>query len=412
MQNLPVDRDRLWNSLAEMSSFCATERGGVHRLALTEPDLAARAHFRALCEQAGLAVRVDEWGNMFGRREGRNGGLPPVLFGSHLDSQPMGGRYDGALGVMAGLEVMRSLNDHGVATAAPVELVNWTDEEGSRFGKALLGSGLWAGVHPVEATLGLRDSDGISLGEALAVAKGDVPGTAFAGSGYFELHIEQGVILERAGLPLGIVTGCQAQVWYDLVATGLAAHAGTTPPSFRHDALLAAAWVIDLVDRMMRARGEDGRGTVGRLNVVPNSSNVIPGEVRFSAEFRHPSDAELARIKAQFPREVGFIARDTEVAIEVRPVLELPATPFDPGLLAMMRAAADDLGLGHRDIISGGGHDAIYAAKHMKAAMIFVPCLGGRSHCEEESVEPDDAAAGAALLYEAVKRTAELERRD
>jgi len=363
-------------------------------------------HFRALCEQAGLRVRVDEFANMFARRDGRNNALPPVLCGSHLDSQPKGGRYDGALGVMAGLEVMRSLNDRGVETEAPVELVNWTDEEGSRWGKALLGSGLWAGVHPVEQTLALKDAGGISLGEALAAAKGDVPGTGFPGTAYFELHIEQGVILERAGLPLGIVTGCQAQVWYDLVATGLAAHAGTTPPSFRRDALVAAARVIDLVDRMMRAREEDGRGTVGRLAVIPNSSNVIPGEVRFSAEFRHPNDAELARIKAQFPREVGFIARDADVAIELRPVLELPATPFDPGLLAMMRMAADDLGLGHRDIVSGGGHDAIYAAKHMKAAMIFVPCLRGRSHCEEESIEPDDAAAGTALLYEAVKRAA------
>jgi len=404
MSSLPIDAERLWRSLAEMASFGATARGGVHRLALTAPDLAARAHFRALCEHAGLTVRVDEFANMFARREGRNNALPPVLFGSHLDSQPMGGRYDGALGVMAGLEVMRSLNDHGIETEAPLELVNWTDEEGSRWGKALLGSGLWAGVHPVAPTLALRDADGISLGEALAAARGDVPGTAFPGTAYFELHIEQGVILERAGLPLGIVTGCQAQVWYDLVATGLAAHAGTTPPSFRRDALVAAARVIDLVDRMMRAREEDGRGTVGRLAVIPNSSNVIPGEVRFSAEFRHPSDAELARIKAQFPREVGFIARDAEVTIGLRPVLELPATPFDLGLLATMRTAADDLGLGHRDIVSGGGHDAIYAAKHMKAAMIFIPCLGGRSHCEEESVEPSDAAAGAALLFEAVKR--------
>ena len=390
-----------------MTRFGATERGGVHRLALTEPDLAARAHFRSLCEQAGSQVRVDEYGNMFARRQGRNREAPPVLFGSHLDSQPKGGRYDGALGVMAGLEVMRSLNDRGLETASPLELVNWTDEEGSRFGKALLGSGLWAGVHPPAPTLALQDRDGISLGEALLAARGDAPGTAFPGSAYFEMHIEQGVILERAGLPVGIVTGCQAQVWYDLVATGLAAHAGTTPPEFRRDALVATARIIDLVDRMMRARGENGRGTVGRLQVIPNSSNVIPGEVRFSAEFRHPDDSELARIKAQFPREVGFIARDTEVTVDVRPVLELPSTPFDPGLLAMVRTAAGELGLGHRDIVSGGGHDAIYAARHMKAAMIFIPCLGGRSHCEEESIEPDHAAAGTALLFEAVRRAAE-----
>ncbi len=406
MKHLPINSERLWDSLCEMARFGATAKGGVHRLALSPPDLAARAHFAALCEQAGLALRSDEYGNMFARREGADPSLPPVLFGSHLDSQPNGGRYDGALGVMAGLEVMRSLNDHHVVTQAPVELVNWTDEEGARFGKALLGSGLWAGVHPPAATLARCDAEGITLGQALAAARGATPGTPFAGAAYFELHIEQGVMLERAHLPLGIVTFCQAQVWYDVVALGQAAHAGTTPPAFRHDALLCAARVIDLVDRMMRARGEDGRGTVGRLVVIPNSSNVIPGEVRFSVEFRHPSDAELSRIKAQFPREAGFIARDCEVALAISEIFTLPATPFDPGLLAMMRTAADDLGLGHRDIISGGGHDSIYAAHHMKAAMIFIPCKDGKSHCEEESIEPGDAAAGTALLYEAVKRTA------
>ena len=406
MQQLPINRDRLWRSLNEMARFGATDRGGVHRLALSAPDQAARADFKAQCEEAGLAVRTDEYGNMFARRDGKNPALPPMVFGSHLDSQPKGGRYDGALGVMAGLEVMRSLNDRGVSTEVPLDLVNWMDEEGARFGKSLLGSGLWAGVHPPAPTLALKDTDGISVADALAPARGDAPGVAFPGTAYFEMHIEQGVILERADCPVGIVTGCQAQVWYDLVAIGLAAHAGTTPSEFRRDALVCTARIIDLVDRMMRARGEEGRGTVGRLQVIPNSSNVIPGEVRFSAEFRHPSDAELARIKAQFPREVGFIARDCGVKVEIKPVLELAATPFDPGLLSMMRNATDDLGLAHRDIVSGGGHDAIYAARHMPAAMIFIPCLGGRSHCEEESITADHAAAGAAVLYEAVKRTA------
>lgn len=407
---LPIDGARLWESLEEIARFGATDRGGVERLALSREDLECRAYFKELCEAAGLAVRTDVWGNMFARRAGTDDTLPPVVVGSHLDSQPKGGKYDGALGVMAALEVMRSLNDHGVTTAAPIDLVNWTDEEGARWGKALLGSGLWAGVHEKAAIFALRDAQGVTFGEALEAAKGEASGAPFAGTAYFEMHIEQGVILERAGLPVGIVTGCQAQVWYELVAKGLAAHAGTTPPSFRRDALVGAARVVDLVDRMMRARGEDGRGTVGRMVVVPNSSNVIPGEVRFSAEFRHPSDAELGRIKAQFPREVGFIARDAAVEISVKPVLELAATPFDPGLLGMMREAADELGLGHRDIVSGGGHDAIYAARHMKAAMIFVPCKDGRSHCEEESIEPSDAAAGTAVLYEAVRRAAQGER--
>lgn len=403
---LPVNQARLWASLEEIAQFGATPAGGVHRLALSAADLAARAHFKGWCEQAGLVLRVDEYGNQFARRAGRDPQAPAVIFGSHLDSQPLGGKYDGALGVMAGLEVMRSLNDHGVETEAPLDLVNWTDEEGSRWRKALLGSGLWAGAFEREAIFAREDADGIRFGDALAAARGPAPGVPFPAQAYFELHIEQGVIIERSGKEVGIVTGCQAQVWYELVARGAARHAGTTPPGFRRDALVAAARVIELVDRMMRARGEDGRGTVGRMQVIPNSSNVIPGEVRFSAEFRHPSDAELARIKAQFPREIGFIARDAGVEISVNTVMELPATPFDPGLLAMMREAADDLGLAHRDIVSGGGHDSIHAARHMKAAMIFVPCQDGKSHCEDERTEPEQAAAGAALLYEAVRRTA------
>ena len=403
MQPWPINPERLWQRLMAIAAFGATAKGGVHRLALGEADLAARAQLAAWAGAAGLGLTTDRYGNQFFRREGRNPALPPVLFGSHLDSQPMGGRFDGALGVIAALEVMESLNDRGVITEAPLVLVNWTDEEGSRFGKSLLGSGLWAGAFDPAATLALRDAQGIGLEEALIPACGPdaVPPK---GRAYFELHIEQGVILERAGIPLGVVTGCQAQVWYELVATGQAAHAGTTPPAFRQDALLCAARVIDLVDRMMRARGEDGRGTVGRLQVFPNSSNVIPGEVRFSAEFRHPLDGEIGRIKAQFPREAGFIARDCEVRLAVREVMNLPATPFDPALLAMLRGAAADLGLASRDIISGGGHDAIHAAMHMPTAMIFVPCLGGRSHCEEESITPEQASAGAALLYEAVCR--------
>lgn len=402
--NRRIDGARLWASLMEMAEIGATPRGGVRRLALSEVDRAARERFRALCEAAGLAVRTDAAGNMFARRPGRDPARPPVLLGSHLDSQPSGGKFDGALGVLAGLEVMRSLDDLGLTTEAPVELVNWTDEEGSRFGRFLIGSGLWAGVYDPAATEALADETGDTFGAALdrIGQRGEHPAEAFPADAYFELHIEQGPILEREGAAIGVVTGAQAQVWYELVATGRDAHAGTTPPSARRDALLCAARVIELVDRTMRARGEDGRGTVGQLHVSPNSPNVIPGEVRFTAEFRHPDEAEIGRIAAQFPREAGFIARDCDVRLEVREVLRLPAQPFDPGCMGLVREAAARLGLPARDIVSGAGHDAVYVARRVPSAMIFTPCRDGLSHNEAEHIEPAQAEAGCQVLFEAV----------
>ncbi len=402
--NQRIDGRRLWDSLMDMAQIGATPKGGVRRLTLTEVDRAGRDRFRALCEQAGLTVRVDAIGNMFARRPGRDPARLPVLFGSHLDSQPSGGKFDGALGVLAGLEVIRSLNDLGITTEAPVELVNWTDEEGSRFGHSLMGSGVWSGMLPLEKAYGLTDTGGVTVGAAIDAIgyRGTEPAEAFPADAYFELHIEQGPILERNAEQIGIVTGAQAMVWYDAVAAGQDSHAGTTPPSARRDALVCAARVIDLVDRMMRARGEDGRGTVGQLLVSPNSRNVIPGEVRFSVEFRHPSDAEIDRLDAQFPREAGFIARDCGVALQIERVFKNPAQPFDPECVALVEQAARRLGYASRRIVSGAGHDAVYVARRLPAAMIFTPCKDGLSHNEAESVEPEEAEAGCQVLFEAV----------
>ncbi len=402
--NLRIDGKRLWDSLMSMAEIGATPKGGVRRLTLTEVDQRGRDRFRALCEAAGLRVRVDAIGNMFARREGRDPTRKPVLFGSHLDSQPSGGKFDGALGVMAGLEVMRSLNDLGIVTEAPVELVNWTDEEGSRFGHSLMGSGVWAGVFSVDHAYALTDPEGISVGAALDDIgyRGDAPAAAFPADAYFELHIEQGPILEREDKTIGIVTGAQAQVWYDAVVIGRDSHAGTTPPSARKDALVCAARIVDLVDRMMRARGEDGRGTVGQMFVLPNSRNVIPGEVRFSVEFRHPDEAEVERLDAQFPREAGFIARDCGVKLELTRLFRIPAQPFDPECVDLVRQAAARLGYPAREIVSGAGHDAVYVARHVPTAMIFTPCKDGLSHNEAEEIKPQEAEAGAQVLFEAV----------
>ncbi|MDE2334809.1 MAG: M20 family metallo-hydrolase [Rhodospirillales bacterium] len=402
--NRPIDAKRLWDSLMDMATIGATPKGGVRRLALSEVDREGRARFRQWCEALGLKVRVDAMGNVFARREGRDPARLPVMFGSHLDSQPSGGKFDGALGVLAGLEVMRTLADLNLVTEAPLELVNWTDEEGSRFGHSLMGSGVWSGVYQEGAVKALRDVDGISVGDALRSigADGPEPARPFPADAYFELHIEQGPILEREQREIGVVTGAQAQVWYEGAVHGRDSHAGTTPTSTRRDALVAMAEVIRLVDRTMRARGEDGRGTVGFLQVLPNSTNVVPGEVRFTAEFRHPDEAEIGRIAAVFPLEAETLVKASGCRLELREKFRIPAQPFDPACVALVQEASDRLGLSSRRIVSGAGHDAVYVARHVPTAMIFTPCKDGLSHNEEESILPEQARAGCQVLFEAV----------
>jgi N-carbamoyl-L-amino-acid hydrolase len=402
--NQRINGERLWDTLMGFAEIGATPKGGVRRLTLTEVDKRGRDRFRAECEALGLTVRVDAIGNMFARRPGRDPSRAPVLFGSHLDSQPSGGKFDGALGVLAGLEVMRSLNDLAITTEAPVELINWTDEEGSRFGHSLMGSGVWAGVFTLDKACSLTDTEGVTVGRALDQIgyRGPEPAAPFKADAYFELHIEQGPILEREEKQIGIVTGAQAQVWYDAVTIGQDSHAGTTPPSTRKDALVCAARIIDLVDRMMRARGEDGRGTVGHLLVSPNSRNVVPGEVRFSVEFRHPSDAEVDVLDSEFPPAAQAVADACGVKLELTTLFRIPAQPFDPGCVDLVRKGAARLGYSTREIVSGAGHDAVYVARHVPTAMIFTPCKDGLSHNEAESIQPQEAEAGCQVLFEAV----------
>jgi N-carbamoyl-L-amino-acid hydrolase len=299
---------------------------------------------------------------------------------------------------------MRSFNDLGIVTEAPVELVNWTDEEGSRFGRSLMGSGVWTGAYPLAEARALTDLEGVTVGAALDSIGygGAAAAAAFAADAYFELHIEQGPILEAEGVRIGIVTGAQAQVWYDAVATGVDSHAGTTPPAARRDALVAAARVIGLVDSTMRAYGEDGRGTVGQLVVLPNSRNVVPGEVRFSVEFRHPDTATAFAVADAFVPRAMALAAEVGVELELTELFRLPAERFDAGCVELVRRSAAKCGYSAREIVSGAGHDAVYVARRVPTAMIFTPCKDGLSHNEAESIKPEEAEAGCQVLFEAV----------
>lgn len=400
---LAIDGARLWRSLMDLARIGATPLGGVRRLALTDLDGQARDQVVAWFEAAGLEVRVDPIGNIFGRRAGADASRPPVVAGSHIDTQPSGGKFDGNYGVLAGLEVVRTLNDRGVRTVAPLEVAVWTNEEGTRFTPVMMGSGVFAGVFALDHVLARTDLAGKSVGEALR--RIGYAGAAPLGTpigAYFEAHIEQGPILEDTGTTIGVVTGALGQRWFDVAVTGLNAHAGPTPMGSRRDALLAAAWLVGEVNRIAREQGPDGRGTVGYLQVSPNSRNVIPGEARFSVDFRHPTEAGLAAMERALRAACATAAREHRVEVAAEEVVRFAPCRFDAGCIGAVRAAAAALGLSHRDIVSGAGHDAVYVVGVAPAAMIFVPCKDGVSHNEIEDARPEHLAAGCDVLLHAM----------
>lgn len=405
-----IDADRLWSSLMDMATVGATEKGGSCRLALTDADRAGRALFAGWAEAAGYALETDAIGNLFVRRPGRDAALPPVVMGSHLDTQPTGGRFDGVFGVLAGLEVLRSLDDAGLETDHPVAVAVWMNEEGARFSPPMMGSGVWAGVFAEAEILDKTGQDGARLGDELArhgwrgLLPADHARHPFAA--YFEAHIEQGPVLEHEGLPIGVVTGAQGQRWYEITVTGQEAHAGPTPMRLRKDALVGAARLVDLVNRIGREGGDEACATVGILDVHPHSRNVIPGRCFLTVDLRHPDDATLAGFDARFRREAEAACRALGLGVEITEFWQFPSTPFDAALVGRVRDAAAALGLPHRDIVSGAGHDAVYVAKVCPTAMIFIPCENGISHNEAENIRPEDAGRGCAVLFEAVAATA------
>lgn len=400
---LKINGQRLWASLMAMAEIGATARGGSCRLALSDEDRAGRELFAHWCTQAGMTLSVDPIGNLFARRPGCDPHAAPVMMGSHLDTQPEGGRFDGVYGVLAGLEVLRTLNDLGVQTRKPLELVVWTNEEGARFTPAMFGSAVFTGIMSLDAALAVRDADGISVAQALQrTGYGGNRPLGGAVDAYFEAHIEQGPILEDNAKSIGVVSGGQAIRWLDVQVEGMAAHAGTTPMPLRKDALYGAAQMILAVEQVAADFAPQGLTTVGELSVAKSSRNTIPGRLTFTVDLRHHHDQQIAAMEQQVEERLERIARERGLKVRIDRHWLSPATPFDAECVAAVQQAVDGLGYPQQSIVSGAGHDAILLARYCPTAMVFIPCVGGLSHNEAEDVLPEDVCQGADVLLNAV----------
>ncbi|TAA65044.1 Zn-dependent hydrolase [Shinella sp. JR1-6] len=409
-ENMRVNADRLWDSLMDMAKIGPGIAGGNNRQTLTDADAEGRRLFQAWCDGAGLTMGVDTMGNMFMTRPGTDPDALPVYVGSHLDTQPTGGKYDGVLGVLAGLEVVRSLNDLGIRTKHPIVVTNWTNEEGARFAPAMLASGVFAGVHTQDYAYGRKDPEGKVFGEELQRIGwiGDETVGARKMHAYFEYHIEQGPILEAEGKDIGVVTHCQGLWWLEFTLTGREAHTGSTPMTMRVNAGLAMARILEMVQTVAMENQPGAVGGVGQVFFSPNSRNVLPGKVVFTVDIRSPDQKKLDGMRARIEAEAPKICAALGVGCSVEAVGHFDPVTFDPTLVATVRKAAEDLGYSHMNIISGAGHDACWAAKVAPATMIMCPCVGGLSHNEAEDISKEWAAAGADVLLHAVIETAEI----
>ncbi|MEK8053450.1 Zn-dependent hydrolase [Ideonella sp. DXS22W] len=409
LQGLRVNGARLWDSLMELAQIGATEKGGVCRLTLTDLDKQGRDLISRWAKEAGMTITIDKIGNGFLRRPGRNNALPPVMTGSHIDTQPTGGKFDGNYGVLAGLEVVRTLNDAGIETEAPIEVAWWTNEEGSRFVPVMMGSGVFAKAFTLETAYAAKDVDGKSVKDELArigYIGEQEPGDHPIGC-YFETHIEQGPVLEDNKKTIGVVTGVLGIRWYDCVVTGMEAHAGPTPMALRKDALQVATKlmqeVVACAHRHPQADGSNhGRGTVGMVQVFPNSRNVIPGRVKFSIDLRNSSDALCDAMDADIRAVAAQLSAESGLSIEITPVSSYPAQPFHAECVNAVQAAAERLGYSNMPAVSGAGHDAVYMVRLAPAGMIFIPCKDGISHNEIEDAAPADIEAGCNVLLHAM----------
>jgi N-carbamoyl-L-amino-acid hydrolase len=409
-ENLRIDGDRLWDSIMEMAKIGPGVAGGNNRQTLTDDDAKGRALFQSWCEAAGCTMGLDTMGNMFARREGTDPDALPVYVGSHLDTQPTGGKYDGVLGVLGGLEVVRTLNDLGIKTKHPIVVTNWTNEEGTRFAPAMLASGVFAGVHQQDWAEDRQDAEGKRFGDELDRIgwRGEEPVGSRKMHAFFELHIEQGPILEAEGKDIGVVTHGQGLWWLQVTLTGKDAHTGSTPMEMRVNAGLGMARITEAVHQIAMDHLPNAVGAVGQANVYPNSRNVIPGKAVFTIDFRSPDLEKLTSMRERLEREAAQIAEDLGLGLEIEPVGHFDPVTFDEGCVSAVRDAAERLGYSHRDIVSGAGHDACWINQVAPTAMVMCPCVDGLSHNEAEEITKDWASAGADVLMHAVVETAEI----
>ncbi|MBN9314805.1 MAG: Zn-dependent hydrolase [Devosia sp.] len=409
-ENLRINPERLWSSIHEMAEIGPGVAGGNNRQTVTDEDGKGRALFQKWCEAAGMSMGLDQMGTMFARREGTEPGLDPVYVGSHLDTQPTGGRYDGVLGVLGGLEVIRTLNDLDIRTRRPIVVVNWTNEEGARFAPAMMASGVFAGVLDQADVYKHTDKDGKTFGEELERIgwKGDEVVGARKIHAYYELHIEQGPILEDENIDIGVVTHGQGLKWLQVTLTGKEAHTGSTPMPKRRNASLGMARVIELVHEVAMDYQPDAVGAVGHIQVYPNSRNIIAGKAVFTIDIRSPNKDVLDEMDARIRAGIENTAEALDIGFEVEQVGHFDPVTFDKTLVGNVRAAAKELGYSHRDIVSGAGHDACWINRVAPAAMIMCPCVDGLSHNEAEEISKEWAAAGTDVLLRAVLETAEI----
>ncbi len=407
---MEINGQRLWDSLMELAQIGATPKGGVCRLALTDLDKQGRALVTGWGKAAGLTITTDKIGNVFMRRAGKNPALPPIACGSHIDTQPTGGKFDGNYGVLAGLEVIRTLNDLKIETEAPLEVIFWTNEEGSRFVPVMMGSGVFAGAFSLEHAYAAKDVDGKSVQqelERIGYVGTEEPGQHPLGA-YFEAHIEQGPVLEDADVVIGVVRGVLGLKWYDCTVHGMEAHAGPTPMALRKDALQVATGIMQEVVAIAHRYPPHGRGTVGFVQVHPNSRNAIPGRVKFSIDLRNIDDERLAKMDAELRALLDKTEKESGLRIELTEVSYFAPCTFEAGCVSAVEAGAKKLGYSHMDAVSGAGHDAVYMARLAPSGMIFVPCKDGISHNEIEDAKPEHLTAGCNVLLHAMVERANL----
>ena len=409
-ENLRINGDRLWDSIHEMAEIGPGVAGGSNRQTVTDEDGEGRRLFQKWCEDAGMTMGVDQMGTMFMTREGTDPDALPVYVGSHLDTQPTGGRYDGVLGVLAGLEIARTLNDLNIKTKHPIVVTNWTNEEGTRFAPAMMASGVFAKQFTQEWAYDKEDAEGKKFGDELARIgwRGEEEVGSRDMHAFFELHIEQGPILEAEGIDIGVVTHGQGLSWTQVTITGKESHTGSTPMPMRKNAGLGMARVLDLVDEIAWSHKPDAVGAAGHIEVYPNSRNVIPGKVVFTVDFRSPQLAVIEDMEKRLKVGAKKICDEMGLEIEFEKAGGFDPVEFDEKCVSAVRDAAERLGYSHRDLISGAGHDACWINRCAPTAMVMCPCVDGLSHNEAEEISKEWSTAGAEVLFHAVVETAEI----